>query len=141
MTQQHTAYRWRSLGAGINQRTTGQTSLEVFSRVKSCSLAAHMLFVRWIKSISWIFLIHDCIWMCIDRPGVKVPRKWSRTRTKNCSWNRNAISLTLAAVSIKRGTCARRRSGAIADVCARQPICFRMLSRARADAESARNQT
>ena len=67
------------------------------------------------------------------------------TIVRNCSsaggcWSATSSQVRLSS-RIKRGTCARRRSGASADVCARQPICFRMLSRARADAESARSWT
>jgi hypothetical protein len=78
--------------------------------------------------------------MLQHRRGGEAKVTQSGKRIENWPLNCNSISLALGAVSFKRGTCARSRSGASADVCARQPIYFR-IPRARADAESARNQT
>ncbi len=76
------------------------------------------------------------IWIVlIPRLGSEVTFTRSRKRVENWFSNFNAISLALGAVSFKRGHVLE--GGQVpADVCARQPICFRMLPKSRADAES-----
>ena len=76
------------------------------------------------------------IWIVlIPRLGSEVTCTRSRKRVENWFSNFNAISLALGAVSFKRGHVLE--GGQVpADVCARQPICFRMLPKSRADAES-----